>query len=130
MPHTYTIEIDTWIRDPSRIDAYELRLRVWRDGEYFQFFKVVVAGIDLATKVSNRDPDYQTRFWHWLAALALPDIERAILERRAPRPNPIDAIEVRSDLKKAAHNAKSAGPRFEQRVDGRTVLDQRIELQI
>jgi len=120
----YVIELDTWMRDQSRVDAWQVRLRVWRNGQYFQFFTVVVPGIDLATDVSNKDQDFQKRFWQWLAVDAVDAIKQAILANRAPLPNPDNAIELRGDVRKAVSQARSqtALP-IKRSTDNREVVD-------
>ncbi len=120
---SYVVEIDTWMRDTSRVDAWQMRLRVWRDGTYYQFFTVVVPGIDLAAEVSNRDQEFQTRFWRWLGKLAVDPIRQACESGQAPLPDPNTAIELRGDVRRAVANARSgADPGVEQSADHRDIV--------
>lgn len=101
-----TVEVEDPMRDWSRVDAWQLRLRAWRGSEYVQFFTVNVPGVDLALHVSNEGSDFQQRYWDWLAALSLSDIDRALDRGDAPLRNQIDAYEIQPRVREAARRAR------------------------
>src|SRR5690606_9319723 len=43
----FTAEFAGWMRDTTRVDASQVRLRVFEDGDYFQFFTGTVPNFDL-----------------------------------------------------------------------------------
>lgn len=84
---TYTVTF-TSKNHPTNIDAVNVGLRVVKDDEYFQFFLVVVSGIDLAAaKVDTNDDWYAA-----LAAVGVDAIKDKIRDGLQPNANPCDAI--------------------------------------
>lgn len=104
-PRRFTAELIKWGDDTSRIDAKVFALRVRADGEYFQFFTGIVAGLDLRlTPTSITVNRLQRALIDQTASLA-----RSVIERGgAPLENPDQAIEVHPDISEAARAALHA----------------------
>lgn len=102
----FTVEYDKWMRDNSRIDAYQVRLRTFADGDYFQFFTAVVPGMDVV--IAERLSDVTAGgFRRALADVAVEQIKEAISQDAAPRPDdPTKAIELLPDPHEAIQRAR------------------------
>lgn len=85
--HRFKVMVDTWMRDSSRIDADQLRLRVLRDGEYFQFFTAVVPGTELRTAIHGAGADGITlaQLRRAIGDLAVELVRQTIIDGNAPR---------------------------------------------
>jgi hypothetical protein len=94
-----------WQRDTARIDADQVRLRVYRDGEYFQLFTGVAPGIDFRPAVHGLGPFTFTQFQRAFADVSAEAAKEAIAEGRAPLSDPQTAIELFPDSKEAARRA-------------------------
>lgn len=106
-PHTiFTVEREGWIRDSSRIDADQVRLRVFADGEYFQFFIGVVAGIDFRPAIHGPTNITLAQFRRAFTELTVEQIRQVISIGDAPRSDPTEAIELFPDAEEAARRAR------------------------
>jgi hypothetical protein len=67
---------------PAEHDGVELRLRIWRDDDYFQFLTAAVSGIDLVLTPKSilEDP----RFWPAVARAAALVAEDAVRKGELP----------------------------------------------
>jgi hypothetical protein len=90
-PHEYSAEFAGWQRDGSRVDAYQVRVRVYRDRRYFQFFTGVVPGMAVDHLASGVSLTAIQR----ASALETVRIARErILQGVVPLDDPISASEV------------------------------------
>jgi hypothetical protein len=108
-PHNYKVEFDGWKRDSSRVDASQARLRVYADGNYFQFFIATVAGIDAVS--AERSPGVtRAGFRRAITDLAVEIIKAAIVAGDAPRlDNRLAAIELFPRADEAVRRATQVG---------------------
>lgn len=102
----FTVEREGWIRDSSRIDADQVRLRVFTNGEYFQFFVGVVAGTDFRPAIHGPANITFAQFRRAFTDATVEHIRRVIRTGDAPRPDPTQAIEVFPDAREAAQRAR------------------------
>lgn len=105
MSTEYQVEYERVMRDLSRVDARQARLRVYRGHEYFQFVAAVAAGPDLAL-LGAETATSPGRFWLAFALEAAPSIKDAIIRREIPLPDPTMAYEVFPDVRQAMRRAK------------------------
>jgi len=97
----FTVDYGGWTRDARRVDAFQLRLRVLVDGEYFQFFTIVIPGNDVTATVQSRGVTL-SRFRRALIDVALALIIESIRQGEAPRADdPSLAIELRPSTDQA-----------------------------
>lgn len=112
--HRYRAELEGWIQDPARVDALQLRLRVFRDEEYFQFFTITVPGPTFRVSIHSADASGITfpQVQRAIAANALEEIRRRISSGEAPLANPTHAIDLLADVAYAIREARghSAAP--------------------
>jgi hypothetical protein len=104
--HFYRVEYDNTIRDTSRVDALQLRLRVYRDDDYFQFFTVTVPAPELRGFIG---PDANVRrgqLWFAIAQAAGPHVEDAVRRGEVPLEDPRRGYEVFPDIERAVHRAR------------------------
>ena len=66
-------------RDTSRVNAHQVRLRTFRDGDYLQFFTAVFPDLPLALRAVGGE-DASGRLMRAVAEEALPEI-RAVIAR-------------------------------------------------
>jgi hypothetical protein len=90
----YTVEYEGSIRDTSRIDAQQIRLRVFKDGEYFQFVTVPVPGPTFRGRFGLMGGLEVGQVWWSVGQAAGPFIESAVDRGDLPLDSPIDAFEV------------------------------------
>lgn len=90
----FVAKLDCWQRDHKRVDAEQVRIRVFRSGDYFQFFVGVVPGIDFDLVRQQRRDITLTQFRRALAQLTIELARDAIREGLVPLPNPQSAFEV------------------------------------
>jgi hypothetical protein len=83
---TYTV-IFTSENHPTNMDAVNVGLRVVKDDEYFQFFLVVVSGIELAAAKADTSDEWYAA----LAAVGVNAIQEEIRGGLQPNDNPSDA---------------------------------------
>lgn len=102
----YSVEREGWVRDGSRIDAEQLRLRSFKDGEYFQFFTGIVPGMDF--RVAIRGPTNITlaQFRRAITDLTAELVRKEITNGRAPLEDPTIAIALFPDVREAARQAR------------------------
>ena len=104
MTSSYRIEEEALSRDRSRLDARELRLRLWHDDAYHQFFTVAVPGIDF------RDfPDGGPAaggFWNSIRRQAVQAIEEWVEEGGQPLRDPTVAVELPVNFERARKAAR------------------------
>lgn len=103
--HRYSVEYEGSMRDASRIDAQQLRLRVFRDGHYFQFITVPVPGPSLRGSLGLMRNTTLGQLWRAIAMAAGPRIEEAGRRGDIPLPDPTTAFEVYPDIEEAAKTA-------------------------
>lgn len=103
--HRYEVEYEGSMRDMSRIDAQQLRLRVFRDGEYFQFVIIPIAGPALRGVLGPLSDTALSQFWRAVAVEAGPLINAAVLRGDIPLPDPTQGFEVYPDLEAAGRAA-------------------------
>lgn len=77
--HTYRVEFSGQQRDTSRVNAHQVRLRTFRDGDYLQFFTAVFPDLPLALRAVGGE-DASGRLMRAVAEEALPEI-RAVIAR-------------------------------------------------
>lgn len=102
----YRVESDGWIRAGSRIDAEELRLRVFADDEYFQFFTGIVPGIDFRVAIHGPTNITLAQFRRAITDLTVELLRREVADGRAPLDDPTIAIELFPDTYEAARQAR------------------------
>ena len=92
----FSVEFAGWERDGNRIDAKQVRLRVFCDGEYFQFFTGVVPGpaLHAATRGERMGLDQYKR--GCVNATVL-EIQRLVAEGFEPLDEPHNAVEILVD---------------------------------
>ena len=106
----YAVEYEGWVRDRSRIDAFQERgYASMPMREYFQFFTATVPGMDVL--IAEQSPDVTAgSFRRALADLAVDQVKEAIAQGDAPRPDdPTKAIELRPDPEEATRRARRNG---------------------
>jgi hypothetical protein len=99
-----------WQRDTSRVDAAQVRLRLIKGGDYFQFVSVIMPSPELRRWVADDPQVTRERIWWHVADAAKPAITSAILSREIPKPSPTMAYEVEilgDDLRRAVMAARS-----------------------
>lgn len=94
----FRVEVDGWMRDGSRIDAEQLRLRVYRDGRYFQFFTAIVPGSAFRVGLHGTRDITLPQFRRAIAEAAVEQIREKIALGEAPLPDPTKAIEIFPDI--------------------------------
>lgn len=105
----FKAEVGGWRRDTGRIDADQLRLVVYRDDDYFQFFTAIVPGIAFRVGLHGRSADGVTlaQFRRAIAELAVTQIRQAIATGLAPRDGQrTTAIELFPDVDEAIRLAR------------------------
>lgn len=105
-PTIFSVEREGWIRDSSRIDADQVRLRVFADGKYFQFFIGVVAGIEFRVAIHGPTNITLAQFRRAFTELTVEQIRHVISMGDAPRSDPTEAIELFPDAAEAARRAR------------------------
>jgi hypothetical protein len=90
----YTVEYEGSIRDTSRIDAQQIRLRVFKDGEYFQFVTVPVPGPTFRGRLGLMSGLEVGQVWWSVGQAAGPFIESAVDRGDLPLDSPIDSYEI------------------------------------
>lgn len=83
----FTVEVDTWMLDRSRIDAEQLRLIVYADDQYFQFFTAIVPGAAFRVSIHSAAANGVTlaKFRRGIGELAVRQIRQTIANGEAPR---------------------------------------------
>lgn len=102
----FTVEREGWIRDSSRVDAEQVRLRVFADGQYFQFFVGIVAGIDFRPAIHGPTNITLGQFRRAFTDLTVEQIRYVIGTGGVPRSDPTEAIELFPDAAEAARRAR------------------------
>lgn len=121
-PRQFKAVVDKWMRDTSRIDADQLRLRVLCDDDYFQFFTVIVPGTDLRTSIHGASADGVTlpQMHRAIGELAVEQVRQKIIDGDAPRSDdPTIAIELFPDVGQAVRRASSQSD--EDHTPGETI---------
>jgi hypothetical protein len=90
------------------IDAYQLSLRVYRDGEYFQFVGAIAPGPDYTIRVRSAADFTPDQFWRAFAGEAGPLIEGAVRARQMPLADPTLRFELRPPFLLAVQRAPEA----------------------
>jgi hypothetical protein len=90
----YSVEYEGSIRDTTRIDAQQVRLRVFRGSEYFQFVTVPVPGPSFRRQVGLESGLEVNQVWWAVGHAAGPFIESAIARGDIPLDTPSNAYEV------------------------------------
>jgi hypothetical protein len=94
-PHEFHAEYGGWQRDGSRVDAYQVRLRVFRDGQYFQFFTGVVPGITVhVLNEDQSDAAVADRFRRACAHATIRTAKEQIAQGQVPLVDATNASEV------------------------------------
>ncbi len=106
----FRVEYEGTIRDTSRIDANEVRLRVFSgDDDYFQFVTVIVPGPELRAALGVEPHTTVGQLWRSIATEACRKIEDAIRTREIPKDDPQNAFEIiMIDLRPAVRKARYA----------------------
>lgn len=107
-PNLYAVYYTGWQRDTDRVDVFSARLRVLRNGDYFQFFTASVPGLDftLAVEALKAGPGAVQKA---VVDEAIGHIRGMIERREAPRSDdPTKAIEVRPDLSAVLRRARDS----------------------
>lgn len=92
--HEYHAQFAGWQVDGSRVDASQIRVRIYRDGDYFQFFTGVVPGSVIDVLVRGRAGGSMSRLQRACAAATLRGARDRIVEGSVPLPDPTNASEV------------------------------------
>jgi hypothetical protein len=93
----YSAEFAGWIRDNNRIDASQVRLRVRRDGEYYQFFTGVVSGPALRVAVHGSENLTLDQFKRGCVSATLNAIQQVLSDGFEPLDDPTKAVEILID---------------------------------
>jgi hypothetical protein len=115
--HAYDVTYAGSQRDTSRLDAQQVRLRVLRDGEYFQFVAVPVPGPKFRAVIGMLPNVSIGQFWRAVAEEAGRYIEDATRRGEIPLPDPIQAYEILVNIEEVGRKAQYA----EEVVDEDTV---------
>jgi hypothetical protein len=92
------------LRRPADLDAVAVALRVFRDGEYFQFVQAMASGISLATQ--RRSNIGRDRFWAWFAQEAAEEVKALIARGELPLEDPTQAVILRPSVDRAMQRAE------------------------
>ena len=92
--HEYHAEFAGWQVDRTRVDASQVRVRIYRDGDYFQFFTGVVPGSVIDVLVKGRAGGSMHRLQRACAAVTIRSAKERIVEGSVPLPDPTNASEV------------------------------------
>jgi hypothetical protein len=103
----FAVVYEGWIRDTSRIDAWQARLRVFRSDEYFQFVTAVASGPDLVL-LRAEEATSPGRFRRAFAEAAVPSIRDAVTRGEIPLEDPTRAYEVFPDVRAAMRHAAAS----------------------
>jgi hypothetical protein len=114
----FRVEYEGTQRDTSRLDAQQLRLRVFANDAYFQFVTVPVPGPELRACASDV---LQGQLWSAIAHAACPRIEDAVRRREIPVTDPIQAFEVYVDVMTTAPRVRYG--QVEEITTGQTVCE-------
>ncbi len=120
-PSSFRVEYENTIRDTSRVDALQVRLRVFRDGKYFQFVTVPVPAPELRGWIGADAEVTQGQLWAAVAQAACPLIEDAARRGEIPLANPTMAYEVYANVQTAVQKARYG--RIEEIAAGDTVCE-------
>jgi hypothetical protein len=108
-PGRFTAVVDKWMRDSSRIDADQLRIRVLHDDKYFQFFTAIVPGTEFRVGVHGIEAAGVTfpQFQRAIGELAVEQIKQAVADGTAPRDgDQTVALELFPDVQTAVRIAR------------------------
>lgn len=115
--HAYEVTYAGSQRDTSRLDAQQVRLRVFRDGEYFQFVAVPLPGPKIRAVLGMLPNVSIGQFRRAVAEEAARYIEDATRRGEIPLTDPIQAYEVFVNIDEVGRKARYA----EEVVDDDTV---------
>lgn len=87
-------------------DAYALALRVFRDGEYFQFVEAIASGMSLAAQ--RRSSVTRDRFWAWFAQEATEEIKAVLSRGELPLEEPTRAFIVQPSVQRVMRRAQAS----------------------
>jgi hypothetical protein len=113
---------EDWQRDTSRVDAVQIRLRLFAGTEYFQFVTIPIPAPELRRYVGS-DPSVTIgQLWWFVAKSIQPQLEDAIRRGEIPkRPERTTAYEVEvNDLESAVRMAREA-PADSEAVSGEAI---------
>lgn len=93
-PHEYHAEFVGWQVDHSRVDASQVRVRIYRDEEYFQFFTGVVPGIVVEILGRGGPDGISPRLQRACARVVVRAAKERIVDGSVPLADPSNASEV------------------------------------
>jgi hypothetical protein len=102
----FTVEREGWIRDSSRIDAEQVRLRTFADGQYFQFFTGILSGTDFRLAIHGPSQITLAQFRRAFTDITVELVRHAVSIGKAPHSDPTVAIELFPDAAEAARRAR------------------------
>jgi hypothetical protein len=102
----FRVTYEGTVRDTSRLDALQVRLRVFADDTYFQFVTVPVPAPELRGYVGADANVTQGQIWGAIARIACPLIEDAVRRGEIPLADRTHGFEVYIDVGKAIHMAR------------------------
>ncbi|MGP8064517.1 MAG: hypothetical protein ACLP5O_18475 [Acidimicrobiales bacterium] len=121
-PRRFRVEYEDWQRDTSRVDALQIRLRLFEGDRYFQFITIPIPAPELR-RLIGADPDVtQGRVWWHVAMSVKPQLVDAIQRGEIPKEHFKFAYEVQvHDLDSAIREARR--DKVHEVVVGQTIYD-------
>jgi hypothetical protein len=104
--HHYRVQYLGTIRDTSRLDAVQVRLRVFRGDDYFQFVTVPVPAPELRGSIGADAKVTPGQLWNAIATESRPQLEDAVRRREIPLDPPTTAFELLVDVGNAVRKAR------------------------